>query len=544
VQGITRYRITLAGKKAREMGYVIVVTVMSILFSLLSVYAHLSERIYHHFLSCYSSEAFEYLTNFVFLYLIGILGLTHRKWRKSHNREQELEVIISSISPDAMLVIDKERTITMCNPSVQRVFGYTVGEVLDQKTEFLYHDRRSDKFRYHEIYNILEQEGFHIGHASGRRKDGKEITLEIITGQLSNREGAVLLLRDTSDKEAAEAERRESGKKYRRIFENAVEGIFQSTPEGRFLSLNPAMAALHGYASAEEMIETVTDISRNLYVNAGEITVFMKQLEERGHIENFEHESYRKDGTTIWVSVSARAVKDPEGKVLFYEGTHMDITSRKASEKSLRESMRRLTGATNAIIAVIVTAVEARDPYTAGHQKRVANLARAIAVEMDLSGPQIQGIVMAGMIHDLGKISVPAEILSTPKVLSSMEFELVRQHPRTGYDILKDIRFEWPIAEMVLQHHERLDGSGYPQGLAGSKILFEARILAVADVVEAISNHRPYRPAHGIDVALEEIRKNTGRLYDNDVVKACMRVFAEGSFRFEETESPYDPKKT
>jgi PAS domain-containing protein len=126
VQGITRYRITLAGKKAREMGYVIVVTVMSILFSLLSVYAHLSERIYHHFLSCYSSEAFEYLTNFVFLYLIGILGLTHRKWRKSHNREQELEVIISSISPDAMLVIDKERTITMCNPSVQRVFGLSL----------------------------------------------------------------------------------------------------------------------------------------------------------------------------------------------------------------------------------------------------------------------------------------------------------------------------------------------------------------------------------------------------------------------------------
>jgi len=185
------------------------------------------------------------------------------------------------------------------------------------------------------------------------------------------------------------------------------------------------------------------------------------------------------------------------------------------------------------IINVIVATVELRDPYTSGHQKRVANISRSIATEIGLPPEQIDGIRMSGVIHDLGKISVPAEILSKPGKLTDAEFNLVKQHPAVGHNILKDIEFTWPIAQIVFQHHERLDGSGYPVGLRGEETMLEARIMAVADVVEAMASHRPYRPSLGIDVALKEIEKNKGILYDPDAVDACIWLFREKGFRFE-----------
>ncbi len=177
--------------------------------------------------------------------------------------------------------------------------------------------------------------------------------------------------------------------------------------------------------------------------------------------------------------------------------------------------------------------LESKDPYTSGHQQRVAALARSIAQEMGLSGNQVDGLRMAANVHDLGKIAVPAEILSKPTKLNDIEFDLIKIHPQTGYDILKDIDFPWPLAQIVLQHHERINGSGYPQGLKGEEILLESRILAVADVVEAIASHRPYRPAYEIDVALDEISKNRSILYDPEVVDACLRLFKEKGFKLE-----------
>lgn len=182
-------------------------------------------------------------------------------------------------------------------------------------------------------------------------------------------------------------------------------------------------------------------------------------------------------------------------------------------------------------VQVIATMVEMRDPYTNGHQQRVADLAVAIAREMMLPEDQVRGIHLAGEIHDLGKIQTPAEILSKPGRLSNSEFELIKTHPQTGYEVLKNISFPWPIAQIVLQHHERLDGSGYPQGLIGDQILLEARILIVADVVEAMSSHRPYRPGLGLQQALDEIRRNRGRFYDPQVVDACIRLFEEKRYQ-------------
>jgi putative nucleotidyltransferase with HDIG domain len=209
-----------------------------------------------------------------------------------------------------------------------------------------------------------------------------------------------------------------------------------------------------------------------------------------------------------------------------------DIVRRKSAEAEVQSTLAKLRSAMGGIVQAMALTVERRDPYTAGHQRRVSDLARGVAVEMALSNHQIDGIRIAGLIHDLGKICVPAEILSKPGQLSEIEHTLIKDHPQVGYEILKEIEFPWPVAQIVLQHHERIDGSGYPAGLCGEDILVEARTLAVADVVEAMASHRPYRPTLGRDMALEEISQNRGVLYDPDVVDACMKLLLEKDFQF------------
>ncbi|MCX8110633.1 MAG: response regulator [Syntrophorhabdaceae bacterium] len=222
-----------------------------------------------------------------------------------------------------------------------------------------------------------------------------------------------------------------------------------------------------------------------------------------------------------------------EGRYCFLLGISEDITEQKRAEESLKEAMEKLIKMFTSIVRVISMIIELRDPYTAGHQLKVGKIAQTIAREIGLPDDRVENIQMAGSIHDIGKISIPAEILSKPGRLTNIEMTIIRGHPQSGYSILKEVELPYPIKEMVLQHHERLDGSGYPQGLKGDDILFESRILAVADVVEAISSHRPYRPALGIETALKEIEKNKGVLYDEIVVDACLRLFREKRFNLE-----------
>ncbi len=201
--------------------------------------------------------------------------------------------------------------------------------------------------------------------------------------------------------------------------------------------------------------------------------------------------------------------------------------------EELRTTLNDLRKAMQGIVHAMVLTIESRDPYTAGHQQRVTQLASALAQEMGLSEKEVEGIKMASLIHDIGKISIPAEILSKPGKLTEIEFSLVKTHAQAGYEILKDIEFSWPIAQIVLQHHERLDGSGYPLGLKDKKILLEAKIIGVADVVEAMASHRPYRPALGIEKALEEISQKKGTLYSTEVSDICIKLFTEKGFKFE-----------
>jgi len=217
-----------------------------------------------------------------------------------------------------------------------------------------------------------------------------------------------------------------------------------------------------------------------------------------------------------------------------YLASLRDITDRKRMQLRLQVSLDNLKEVMDGTIRAMALAVEMRDPYTSGHQHRVAQLAQAIAEEISLPADRIEGVYWAASIHDIGKISLPAEILSKPVALNEIERKMIQAHSKVGYDILNGIDFSWPIAQIVLQHHERLDGSGYPHGLGGNEILIEARIVGVADVVETMASHRPYRPSIGLDKALEEIFKNKGRLYDEAVVNACLMLFNEKGFEFPE----------
>lgn len=261
--------------------------------------------------------------------------------------------------------------------------------------------------------------------------------------------------------------------------------------------------------------------------------VILNEAMTRGKNIDREYRIVRaNDGTTRWIHSLGDLQFDIRGLNLELHGTCEDITERKRAEEDLRNSNRLLREALTGTVESMAAVVEFRDPYTAGHQKRVAELAEAIAAEMGLPAEQIEGVRMAAFIHDLGKISVPAEILCKPTLLRKPELELLRDHPRAGYDILKDIAFPWPIARIVLEHHEKLDGSGYPNGLSGDDILLESRIVTVADVVESMASHRPYRPSKGLDAAIAEIVGNKGTWYDGAVVDACLRLIREKDFRF------------
>jgi len=244
-------------------------------------------------------------------------------------------------------------------------------------------------------------------------------------------------------------------------------------------------------------------------------------------------------GTVVVYYLEERPEKD-EGPFLKEERNLINIIAErlgnliegKQSEMKLQQSYQKLQKTMEDTIYTIGKIAETRDPYTSGHQKNVSQIATFIAQEMKLPKDKIEGIRIASLVHDIGKISIPAEILNKPTKLSEIEFSLIKDHSQVGYDVLKSIEFPWPIVQIVLQHHERLDGSGYPNNLIGDKIILEARILGVADVVEAMSSHRPYRPALGIDAALEEITQKKGILYDPEVVSVCLKLFKKKEFKF------------
>jgi PAS domain S-box-containing protein len=240
-----------------------------------------------------------------------------------------------------------------------------------------------------------------------------------------------------------------------------------------------------------------------------------------------EYRIVRPDGSVRWIRDRAFPVQNEGAGDIRVAGIAEDITERKRADEERLRSVEQLKRTLMSTVEVATALSGLRDPYTSGHEHRVAGIAAAIGVELGFDTLRQEGLRIAGQLHDIGKITIPSEILTKPGKLNAIEYQLIQGHPRAGYDVLKGVEFPWPVAQVALQHHERIDGTGYPDGLKGEAILLEARIMAVADVVEAMSSHRPYRPGLGIEKALAEIERGRGTLYDSNVADACLRLFRE-----------------
>ena len=313
------------------------------------------------------------------------------------------------------------------------------------------------------------------------------------------------------------------------LFEYAPDAYYLSDTRGKFLSGNKAAEALVGYRREELIGKSFVDLD---LLPGGQIVKSLKLLAlnaMRLRTGPDEFTLRRKDGSRVSVEILTRPVK-VKGKTVVL-GIARDITERKKSQDLLEENIQRLLKSREAVIQAIASIVEMRDPYTAGHQRRVSELARAIAIEMKFSPEEVDTIRVASLIHDSGKIAVPAEILNKPGLLDEAELQLVREHPTTGYNLLKSIDMMEKIAQIIYQHHERMNGSGYPRGLHGQEILPETRILSVAEAVEAMLSHRPYRQALTLPKALEEITQQKGGLYDAPAVEACVTLFDKKAFK-------------
>jgi PAS domain S-box-containing protein len=312
--------------------------------------------------------------------------------------------------------------------------------------------------------------------------------------------------------------------------ENIQDGYFEIDLAGNYTFFNNSVCQIHGYSKDELM-----GMNNRQYTDketAKKVFKAFNNVYKTGEpLKGLDWQIIRKDGTKRYVEISILLQKDSSGKPIGFRGIVRDITERKNMEEKLQQTLESLSKAYDSTLQVMVSAVEVRDPYTALHQVRSADVARDIAIEMGLPQEKIDAIRMAGAIHDIGKLSIPPEILIKPTKLTNVEFALIKEHSRSGYEILKNVESPWPLAQIVHQHHERMDGSGYPRSLKGDEIFLEARILAVADVVAAMVSHRFHRPSLGVEAALEEIEKNKGTLYDNVVAEACVKLFREKGYK-------------
>jgi PAS domain S-box-containing protein len=599
-------------------------------------------------------------------------------------------------------------TIIDCNQSFLDIVGFKREEVIG-RTSLELRVWANARDRQAMVEMLHQDSSFRGSEFQFQKKSG-----EVFWGEMSasvmeiNGIPCVLsITRDLSAAKAAEESLRKAEQKYREIFEDAPEGIFQIEPGGRLITVNPAGVKLLGYESFEEMRSLMGDSTSSIWQNSKDWLRSIALVEGLGIMRNFQCQLKCKDGMLVWVSLAARAIRGQDGKTLFYQGFIEDITKRKQLESSLKTELRenKLLSDINAAllrakteeellseycriivetggyrmawvgfaenspnkpivpvahyghedgylktlnvtwadtkrgqgptgrairsgivqvsediaadpllapwhaealkrgyrsmitlpfrysdegiacltaygeasivwseserklmqqiaqdlgfgittlrtgiletqhledlkvsleetIQVIADTVDQRDPYTAGHQRRVADLCINIANKIGLSENRTHGLRLAAIIHDLGKIAIPAELLSKPGRLSTPEFNLIKEHPRLGYEIIKHVTFPWPIGDIILQHHERLDGSGYPQGLKTDEILLESKILAVADEVEARSSHRPYRPSKGIDDSIDNILARRGTHFDLEVVDACAKLFREDGYKF------------
>lgn len=319
-----------------------------------------------------------------------------------------------------------------------------------------------------------------------------------------------------------------SEQRFRGLVEQTLAGIY-IVQDHKIAYANLHMAGIFGYARPKELLgrnllSLITEQDRQAAQQFLDIILDASRPSGRSH----DFTAVRKDGSQVFISAHGSLATYNAAPAII--GLMQDVTESKLNEAKIQRYVKKLEGSYTSVIEIATKLVELRDPYTDGHEKRVGQIAMAIGNELGLDQDRIEGLKIGGYIHDIGKISIPSEILTKPGKLLDVEYDLVKSHAQNGHDILKGIDFPWPIAEIAYQHHERMDGSGYPRGLVGDEILFEARIIAVADVVEAMASHRPYRSGIGLELALKEIERGRGLQYDAGVVDACLHLFRDKGY--------------
>jgi len=445
---------------------------------------------------------------------------------KIKNKISKEKIFRSFLSlSDEGISLNYKGYILYCNEKYAEIFGYKKEELIGRSILTLLPPKTKILWK-----KIIEEEKEGEFETFCIRKDGKEIYTKINVKNL-NFEGEKLrfaIVRDITKEKSIINEIKESRANYKVLTETLLDGIIVIDLTGKILFSNITGANLFGFNNVKDIL------GKNIFNFLKRDDLFKRDLKliyenKGGYFTEYE----------LVDAKGAKFVIESIGERIKYKGQEAfllcfrDVTERKIAVENLKKAIEKEKTLLLQAVNVLSGIMEFRDPYTSKHQRRVAKLAIEIAKEMGFSGSLIEGIKISSLLHDIGKVYIPTDILTKPGELSEIEWEFIKMHPVYGANIVKDIEFPWNISKIILQHHERLNGSGYPNSLKEEEIIIEAKILSVADVVEAMTSHRPYRKKHSLNEALEEIKKYEDILYDKNIVNACLEIFKKG-FNFEE----------
>jgi PAS domain S-box-containing protein len=461
----------------------------------------------------------------------------HYQKEKEQAQEQIKRLAhICDIAPSCIVIFDMTGKILYANDFASRLHGYSKEEMLSISVHDLMMVR--DKNLFQESLGVIYEQGEIVMPLNACTRQKESIPMLIYAKKTEwNDQTAILSIgTDLTQKAKAEKVLQESLAENRRILDNLQDGFFRADLDGNFLMLNPRMEQMYGYDNVEEMLAVN---ARCMYAQQEDRVELFKKLQSDERVTNHNFKAIRKDQTEFWISMHVQYLRNDEGDIIGTEGLIRDITERRKLEQEVLKQHKDLVASNLVLkkrleqsINAISKVVELRDVYTSGHQKRVKQIACRIGEQLGFTQDEIVNLSYGALLHDIGKIYIASDILNKPGKITHLEYQILQTHAEYSYNIAKEMDLPQVVLTMILQHQERLDGSGYPNKLKGDEIILESRILAVADVVEAMTSHRPYRPALGIEAALNEIESGKGVKYDAQVVDLCVSLFRNEGFSF------------
>jgi len=441
------------------------------------------------------------------------------------SRSGEIYRALVASSRDAILGINRKGAIIFWNKGAEQIFGYSTEEILGQPVIKLMPEKHREGYTK-ELRAFLSGNCGGTGVIEGEalRKDGSTfpIELSLSIGQQNGKFVGLAIGRNITERTQMEQALKESAERYCNLFANSLEAVFSADIEDNIVEGNKALEKLCDYC-----LEELTEMKPTNILSPENREYVSQQVEKMlsadEPISSIVHEIFRKDGKRILIEQYLNFIKRKD-KIVGFQESCRGITERNITEEQLKSSFTNL-------VKTVSRVIESCDPYTAKHQQRVAELARLVGENMGLAEDMVEQLYLNGLLHDIGKISIPTSILTKPGELAEEEWALIRAHTKQGYSILKDANLPWPVADIALQHHERLDGSGYPNGITGDSLSLEVSILAVCDVVESMSSHRPYRPARTTTDILKELKDGRGTKYNVSVVDMMLPMIESGEFK-------------